>query len=94
MVLSHQPAQPDGKTESVSAAQIVGHFHPRASVKTGKYRFSAPCFCVWDRLLIMPAFGAYTGGISCASPAIRSLGTGKPRCFLLYKGKIWKLKAE
>ena len=51
-----------------SAPQIVGHLHPKASVPAGGYRFSGPCFCVSEDLLIMPAFGAYAGGLSCRCP--------------------------
>ncbi len=55
-----------------TAPQIVGHLHPKASVPAGGYRFSGPCFCVSDDLLIMPAFGAYAGGLHAApAPSAR-----------------------
>jgi DNA ligase-associated metallophosphoesterase len=83
--LAHQPASPCG------APQIVGHFHPRAAIKTGVYRVSGPCFSLSDRLLILPAFGAYTGGLRCTDPAIRDLHDGPQRAFMLHNGKVWPL---
>lgn len=84
-ILRHEP---DPANE---AAQIAGHLHPKASVPAGGYRFSGPCFCVWDSLLIMPAFGAYAGGLSCRSAAIRSLRQAEPKRFMLHASKVWRL---
>src|SRR5690606_36996151 len=79
--LAHQPEA------GLDCPQIVGHFHPKAAISTGHYRVSAPCFSLCDRLLVMPAFGAYTGGLNCAGPTIRSLHPGRQRVFMLYAGK-------
>ena len=58
-ILRHEPA-------AACATPDVGHLHPKASVPAGGYRFSGPCFCVSEDLLIMPAFGAYAGGLYAA----------------------------
>jgi DNA ligase-associated metallophosphoesterase len=84
-ILRHEPAVP------CDAPQIVGHLHPKASVPAGGYRFSGPCFCVSEELLIMPAFGAYAGGLPCRSPAIRSLLKSEPRLFMLHASKLWRV---
>jgi len=76
---------------SRSAAQIAGHLHPKVNVPAGGYRFSGPCFCVSEDLFIMPAFGAYAGGLSCSSPAIRSLHGPDPRIFMLHASKLWRV---
>jgi DNA ligase-associated metallophosphoesterase len=80
--------QPEAKLES---PQIVGHFHPKTSISTGTYRFSGPCFCLSERLLILPAFGAYTSGLSCADPAISSLHQGAVRIYMAHASKLWRL---
>jgi len=85
LTLRHQPSQFRQRPE------IAGHFHPKASLSAGNYRFSGPCFCVFDSLLIMPAFGAYTGGLSCSDPAIRGLNNAPPLLFMLQAGKIWRV---
>lgn len=71
--------------------QIVGHFHPKTSISTGNYRFSGPCFCISKRLLIMPAFGAFTGGLSCSHPSIANLHETPPRTYMLHAKKVWRL---
>jgi uncharacterized protein len=85
IVLRHEPAAKE------DAAQIVGHFHPKASVPAGGHRFSGRCFCLFDDLLLMPAFGTYAGGLSCSNPAIRFLRNCDPKIFLLYRAKVWQV---
>ncbi len=85
VILRHEPAP------ARTAAQISGHIHPKASVPAGGYRFSAPCFCVSRDLLIMPAFGAYAGGVSCFTPAIRSLHKSEPKVYMLHAAKVWRV---
>jgi hypothetical protein len=83
-ILRHEPAPHSPR------AQIAGHLHPKVSVPAGGYRFSGPCFCVSERLIVMPAFGAYTGGLDCRDPAIRSLLGPDTRIFMLHAGKLWR----
>lgn len=53
-----------------AAAEVSGHYHPKARL-AGQ---SAPCFLLSDpERLILPAYGAYTGGLDCASPALAPL---------------------
>lgn len=85
VALRHEPSAPRATPE------IVGHFHPKASVQAQGYRFSGRCFCVSDDLLIMPAFGAYAGGLSCRSHAISSLHSSKPAIFMLHSSRVWRL---
>ncbi|MGO8780708.1 MAG: ligase-associated DNA damage response endonuclease PdeM [Rhodomicrobium sp.] len=85
VILCHAPAA------NRAAPQIVGHIHPKASVPAGGSRFSGPCFCVSHDLLIMPAFGAYAGGVSCLTPAIRSLHRSEPKVYMLHAKKIWRV---
>ena len=73
------------------APEIAGHFHPKASVRGGGQRFSGRCFCVSDDLLIVPAFGAYAGGLHCAAKELRSLHRAEPKIFMLHASKIWRV---
>jgi metallophosphoesterase superfamily enzyme len=51
-------------------AEVSGHFHPKARL-AGQ---AAPCFLVSDPdRLILPAYGRYTGGLSCDAPALAAL---------------------
>jgi DNA ligase-associated metallophosphoesterase len=53
-----------------ATGEISGHFHPKAAVRVRGRRISARCFIEDGRRAILPAFGAYTGGLSVLDPAI------------------------
>ncbi len=53
--------------------EISGHYHPKASVSAKGRRISRPCFLVDRNRIIMPAYGAYTGGLSCHAQPLRQL---------------------
>jgi uncharacterized protein len=71
--------------------QIVGHIHPKASLPAGGHRFSGPCFCVSEDLLIMPAFGAYAGGLSCKAAPVRALHASEPRLYMIHAARLWRV---
>ena len=69
-LLHNDPARLDranGKSE------ISGHFHPKATVRAQGRRVTRPCFVTDGTRLILPAFGAFTGGLRVTDPAIRGL---------------------
>jgi uncharacterized protein len=44
--------------------EIAGHLHPKARVPTRGRTVERRCFACDDERLVMPSFGAYTGGLS------------------------------
>ena len=58
---------------AAAEGEVSGHYHPKATVAGRGGRVSAPCFVADGRRLILPAFGAYTGGLDVLDPAIRAL---------------------
>ncbi|EGJ22146.1 metallophosphoesterase [Cereibacter sphaeroides WS8N] len=50
-------------------AEVSGHYHPKCAL-AGRAR---PCFLLDGRRLILPAYGAYTGGLWCHDPALVAL---------------------
>lgn len=59
------------------SAEVSGHYHPKARIAARGRSFTRPCFLMDDRRLILPAYGAYTGGLHCDSPVLSALmGTG------------------
>jgi len=52
------------------ACDISGHYHPKMFIPGKTRRYAKPCFIEDGRRLIMPAFGAYTGGLDISHPAI------------------------
>jgi uncharacterized protein len=63
--------------------EIAGHFHPKATAPTRAGGISRPCFVANPRRVIMPAFGAFTGGLCVTDPAIARLFPQGGRAFLL-----------
>ncbi|MDZ4736902.1 MAG: ligase-associated DNA damage response endonuclease PdeM [Rhodospirillaceae bacterium] len=56
-----------------AAGEISGHYHPRAGVNWRGRTVTGRCFVHDGARLVLPAFGAYTGGLDVGDPAIRSL---------------------
>ncbi len=51
-------------------AELSGHFHPRLRVSARGRTVARPCWVASERKLILPAFGALTGGMDAGDPAI------------------------
>ncbi len=68
LILRHQASA----GPALPAGEISGHFHPKAAVRVRDKRLSRRCFIGDGRRLILPAFGAYTGGLNVLDPAIAS----------------------
>ncbi|BDG72926.1 ligase-associated DNA damage response endonuclease PdeM [Roseomonas fluvialis] len=66
-----------------AVGEIAGHLHPRATAPTRAGGVSRPCFVSDGRRVLLPAFGAYTGGLDTADTAIAGLFTRGGRAFLL-----------
>lgn len=58
---------------SKKKATVIGHFHPKARLHLHRRRVSHPCFAWNDSLLIMPAFGTFTGGLEVTDKALVGL---------------------
>ncbi|WP_270937899.1 ligase-associated DNA damage response endonuclease PdeM [Falsiroseomonas oryzae] len=66
-----------------AAAELSGHFHPKATMPTRAGGVTRPCFLADAKRLLLPAFGAYTGGLAITDPAIAALFPRGGRAFLL-----------
>ena len=51
-------------------AELSGHYHPRLRVAVRGRMIARPCAVRSESKLILPAFGALTGGMDAADPAI------------------------
>lgn len=52
-----------------AAGEIAGHLHPKARVPTRGRSIERRCFAADGERAVMPAFGAYTGGLSIRDAA-------------------------
>jgi len=80
--------------ETVTTPQITGHFHPKVRIKAGPRRITRPCFIGDDKRLILPSFGAYTGGLNIMHPAIANLFPGPFTAWMISKGSIYAFPSE
>jgi DNA ligase-associated metallophosphoesterase len=72
-----------------SPHEICGHHHPKAQVQTRGAVVSRPCFVTDARRIMLPAIGAYTGGLDVRDPAIAALFPRGGRVFLLGKDRLF-----
>jgi DNA ligase-associated metallophosphoesterase len=69
LLLRHEadPAEP--------RPELSGHFHPKLRISQRGRLISRRCFVATERKLILPAFGALTGGLDAGHPEIvRAVG--------------------
>lgn len=77
LLLVHEPAP--GAVEG----EIAGHLHPAARVASARGSVRSRCFLTDGRRLILPAFGAYAGGLNVRHRAFDGLfGPGLMACAL------------
>jgi DNA ligase-associated metallophosphoesterase len=69
--------------------EISGHFHPKAHVPARGATVTRACFVCDGRRIMLPALGAYTGGLDVRSPAIARLFPRGGRVFLLGKDRLY-----
>jgi DNA ligase-associated metallophosphoesterase len=66
VTLRHEPS-------FARSAEIAGHLHPVARIARKGEVFRRKCFATDGHRLVMPAFGAYTGGLNLLNEAFSSL---------------------
>jgi DNA ligase-associated metallophosphoesterase len=86
MVFRHQAVIP------ANPGEVVGHYHPKAVIQARTGKISRPCFVTDLKRLMMPAFGAYTGGLDVRDPAISRLFPRGGRVFLLGKERLFSFE--
>jgi DNA ligase-associated metallophosphoesterase len=53
--------------------EVSGHLHPKARLALRTGHLTRACFIHDARRLVLPAFGAYTGGLDAEHPAVAAL---------------------
>jgi DNA ligase-associated metallophosphoesterase len=78
ITLRHQPAA------GCVTHEIAGHMHPAARLSMYGYTIRRPCFVGNGRRLVMPAFGAFAGGLNVLDDAFQPLfGNGGMAVWML-----------
>ncbi|MEO1207087.1 MAG: ligase-associated DNA damage response endonuclease PdeM [Pseudomonadota bacterium] len=79
--LRHEP------TSGTQTHEIAGHLHPAAKMSRNGFTVRRPCFVGNGLRLVMPAFGAFTGGLNVLDEAFSPL-------FGIDGMKVWMLGQE
>jgi uncharacterized protein len=73
-------------------AEVSGHYHPKARVPAVGTTISRACFATDGQRLILPALGAYAGGLELGDPAYRPLFPRGGRAFLLGRERLFSFR--
>jgi hypothetical protein len=87
LLFRHEPALAD------SDGEIAGHLHPVARVAVRGRGISRRCFASDSRRVVMPAFGAYAGGLNVRDRAFASLFATAFTAHLLGERRLYALSA-
>lgn len=79
----------EAQTGQPAAGEVSGHFHPKAAVQLRVKRVTGRCFVTDGRRLILPAFGAYAGGLDVLDPAIAALLVPRFKVYLLGRDRLF-----
>ncbi len=71
-----------------AGGEVIGHSHPAATTPTRGRAFRRRCFVIGGRRLLLPAFGAYAGGLNVCEAVIRSLMEPEARLALLGRDRL------
>lgn len=88
LVFRHEPAligQP---------GEIAGHLHPCATVTRHGRSLRRRCFAADDVRMVLPAFGAYAGGLDVGDAAIAELFAGAFAAYMLGGRRVYAVAAR
>lgn len=85
LTFRHEPSTGAGRF----AGEIAGHLHPVAVIG-GRRR----AFVTDGKRLVMPAFGAYAGGLSLRHPALARLFSGRRIAHVLGRDRVYAVCAS
>ena len=87
LVFRHQP-------RGDIAGEIAGHLHPCAKVSKWGRSVRRRCFAADGRRIILPSFGAYTGGLDVGEEAIAMLFGPRFHAYMLGSERVYAIPRE
>ncbi len=88
LVLRHLPAPGPARGE------VCGHLHPVARVRAAGRSVRRRCFASDGQRLVMPAFGAYAGGLNVCDPAFAQVFGRTPDAWIAGPRRVWPVSAR
>jgi len=83
--LRHEP------TAGAAGYEIAGHLHPAGKVRMRGRALRRRCFALSPQRCIMPAMGAYAGGLNLRDGAFRPLFRGGVTAHMLGDGRLFRI---
>jgi len=80
--------------ELTAPGEVAGHVHPVVRISRGGVSVRRRCFVSDRRRLLMPAFGAYTGGYDVREAAVTSLFGDHFAVHALGRDKVYSVAAQ
>ena len=85
LVFRHEPGEP------AEPGEIAGHLHPCAHVAKWDRRVRRRCFAADGRRMILPSFGAYTGGLDVGEEPIARLFGARFHAYMLGTERVYAI---
>jgi DNA ligase-associated metallophosphoesterase len=85
VTLRHEPTASEGGYE------IAGHLHPAAKIRMRGRAIRRRCFALSTRRCVMPAIGAYAGGLNLRDAAFKPLFRTGLSAHLLGDGRLFRI---
>jgi hypothetical protein len=86
LTLRHEPRP------GVADGEVAGHLHPCARVTVRGRRLRKRCFATDGRRVVLPAFGAYTGGLNVCDPAWGAVFAQRPTAWMLGDARVFPVR--
>mgnify|MGYP003627071028 CR=1 FL=1 len=87
LTLRHEP------TEGQAPGEIAGHLHPCAKVRGKGRAVRARCFATDGARMVLPSFGAFTGGLNVRDGAFSRVFGNCPDAWVVGKRAIYSVSA-
>ena len=85
LVFRHEPRR------ELEPGEVAGHLHPCASVAKWGRNVRRRCFVSDGLRLVLPSFGAYTGGLDVGEAAISALFAGPFHAYMLGRSRVYAI---
>ena len=77
----------------LSGGEVSGHFHPKVTISGRRGTVRGRCFARAGGRLVLPAFGAYTGGLDVFHPSIARLLDRSAQLYVLSPTRVLAVQA-
>jgi DNA ligase-associated metallophosphoesterase len=85
LLFRHEPRR------DAEAGEVAGHLHPCAKVAKYGRGVRRRAFAADPNRIVLPAFGAYAGGLDVGDPAISMLFDGRFHAFMLGEERVYAI---